>query len=405
MDIEEQVNTIERALGERMINHALVIVRQWVAELGASIYIGRIEHLEQNYQCIFDYYLSTDDPERENLLDQLTGDTFRLVDEVYADLRVKRGLSPEMHGFNGDNPQSVMRYFSSCVHLQQEDFDWLRECFSDPSRSAIALIALTAVGQNLRECFSEDALRCLIEAIDSDNNVIANQALATSILLLAHYDVRVDFFPELEDAFANVLGDGEHAFETMCALIRSSKANLRDMLASGEISTEDLPEPLRDLLGMAGDDGNKLGEIVSWMPETENEYMAGIVAILPDTWVYASIMGDDPMRLHKVQMLYLSIGKMDMLWEQTEEAEQWLVQRLCTDKATPIDYINYGHCCFLRGDRMMAYENYREARLRCKSAKSFFALFRPDRHYLVEHGIPLEQVYLMEDQLLRITEG
>ncbi|MGM9837807.1 MAG: hypothetical protein ACI30A_04875 [Paludibacteraceae bacterium] len=405
MDIEEQVNTIERALGERMINHALVIVRQWVAELGASIYIGRIEHLEQNYQCIFDYYLSTDDPERENLLDQLTGDTFRLVDEVYADLRVKRGLSPEMHGFNGDNPQSVMRYFSSCVHLQQEDFDWLRECFSDPSRSAIALIALAAVGQNLRECFSEDALRCLIEAIDSDNNVIANQALATSILLLAHYDVRVDFFPELEDAFANVLGDGEHAFETMCALIRSSKANLRDMLASGEISTEDLPEPLRDLLGMAGDDGNKLGEIVSWMPETENEYMAGIVAILPDTWVYASIMGDDPMRLHKVQMLYLSIGKMDMLWEQTEEAEQWLVQRLCTDKATPIDYINYGHCCFLRGDRMMAYENYREARLRCKSAKSFFALFRPDRHYLVEHGIPLEQVYLMEDQLLRITEG
>lgn len=403
MDIEEQINTIERALGERMIHHALVLTRQWVTELGTGIYIDRIEHIEKNYQYIFDYYLSTDDPKREELLDQITGDTYRLVDDVYADLRIKRGISPMMHGFNGDNPQSVMRYFSACVHLQTEDFDWLRECMSDSERTTIALVAIAALAQNLRECFSEEAFRCLIDAINVDNQLVADQALATTILLLAHYDVRIDFFPDLEDAFASAIGDGEQAFETMCAIIRSTKKNLRNMLASGEISADDLPDALKDLLGLDADK-NKLEEIVSWMPETENEYMAGIVAMLPDTWVCTSILADDSMRLNKMQRLYLSIGKMDLMWDQLEDAEQWLINRLCTDKATPMDYINYGHCCFVRGDRIMAYENYREARVRCGSAKKFFALFRPDRHFLIEHGIPVEQVYLMEDQLIRNTD-
>jgi len=49
----------------------------------------------------------------------------------------------------------------------------------------------------------------------------------------------------------------------------------------------------------------------------------------------------------------------------------------------------------------MAYESYRQARAMCKSPKEFFALFRPDRRELVEHGVPVEQVYLIEDQLLK----
>ena len=93
---------------------------------------------------------------------------------------------------------------------------------------------------------------------------------------------------------------------------------------------------------------------------------------------------------------------MDLVWDKTDRAERWLVQRLRSDKATTMDYINYGHCLMLRGDRMMAYENYRQARSMCKTAKVFYTLFRPDRHLLVEHGVPVEQVYLIEDQLFRL---
>ena len=51
----------------------------------------------------------------------------------------------------------------------------------------------------------------------------------------------------------------------------------------------------------------------------------------------------------------------------------------------------------------MAYETYRQARTLCKNSKEFFALFRPDRRALVDHGIPVEIVYLIEDKLLSVN--
>lgn len=400
MKLEEQVDTIERALGERMITHAMVIVRQWVAELDNELYLSRIDRLEQNYKCVFDYYLAADDPDRENLLDKMTGDAYRLTDEVYADLRVRRGKSPDMHGFNPDNPQSVMRYFSSCVHFKQEDFDWLRTVAQYQQSAGTAIGATAALAQNLRECFNEAGMAALIDAAGADNAFVADQALASLILLLAHYDVRIDFFPGLQDAFQSVIGDGERAFETMCAIIRSTQLDIRDFIQSGSLRVDDLPDALKDLLG--GMDGKvEIESIESWMPKSESEYMAGIVALLPDTWVYSVIMGDDPLRQEKMAFVFLSVGKMDMLWDDTERAEKWLVMQLSSDKAKPIDYINYGHCCFVRGDRMMAYENYLEARQRCQGAKEFFGLFRPDRSRLMDRGIPLEQIYMMEDRLLK----
>ena len=65
MKLSEQVNTVERALGERMITHAMVIVRQWANELGDELYAARIDQLEQNYRYVFEYYLSTDAPDRD----------------------------------------------------------------------------------------------------------------------------------------------------------------------------------------------------------------------------------------------------------------------------------------------------------------------------------------------------
>ena len=402
MKLSEQVNTVERALGERMITHAMVIVRQWANELGDELYAARIDQLEQNYRYVFEYYLSTDDPDRDALLDKMTGEAYRITDDVYAALRIKRGMSPTMHGFNPGNPQSVMHYFSSCVQLQTDDLDWLRQAAQYEHSAAIAIAASAALAQNLRECFNEAAMLTLIDVANTDNGLVADQALANLILLLAHYDVRIDFFPNIQDAFMEPLGDGTRAFETMCAIIRSTKMNLRDVLASGQLSFDDLPEALKDLLGSTGD-ATDIESIESWMPASENEYMAGITSILPDTWVYAVIVGDNAEREEKVALTYMTVGKMDMLWDNMDMAEGWLTQRLGSEQAAPIDYINYGHCCFVRGDRMMAYENYREARNRCKSAKEFFALFRPDRHFLLEKGIPVEQIYLMEDQLLRTT--
>ena len=400
--LDEQINTIERALGERMIRHALVIVRSWLIELGENNpFEARCAEIGERYEQLFSDFLTSDDPEREQQLDMLTGQAYRLVDAVYATIKLRRGIAPEMHGFNGENPQSIMHYWSSCIQFKPSDFEWLRAILADESRSALALMAVSSVSKNLRESFNEEAFMALLSGIESESQVVAEQCLANSMLLLAHYDVRIDFFPDLQNAFLEIIGDGTQAFEVMCAMIRSAKMTLRDVLAQNDLSFDDLPKELRDLLDMTGSP-NDISGIASWVPGSEQEYMSGIIQILPDTWLFQTLTEDNPERQQAIRMTYLSIGKMDLMWDHIDTAERFLIHQMRSGKASAMDYINYGHCLLLQGDRMMAYENYRQAREMCKGAKEFFNLFRPDRRQLVDRGIPIEQVYLMEDQLLSI---
>lgn len=403
--LDEQVTTIERALGERMIDHALVIVRAWLNELGENNpYEQAYEDIRAQYAALFDEWLTSDNPERETTLDKLTGDAYRLVDAVYASLRLFRGLSPQMHGFNPSNPQSVMRYFSCCLQFSDADFQWLHDACNDHERAAVGLMAVAALAKNIRECFHEQALMALIDGVNGENDVVAEQCLANLLILFAHYDVRIDFFPDLQNAFVAAveeMGDeGEQAFQTLCALVRSVKTNWRDHIASGELKIEDLPEELQNLLELTGDGGDIEG-VAAWVPASEQEYMQGIVDILPDTWIYSVLIGESAERLSHMALVYLSVGRMDLLWDHTDVAAQWLLGQLREGSRSPMDYINYAHCMWLQGDRMMAFEYYKQARQMCKSSKEFFALFRPDRRQLVDHGVSMEQVYLMEDNLIQ----
>ena len=406
MALMDQIATVERALGERMIEHALVIARAWMNELGENNpYEQAYEDIRSRYNALFADWLTSDDPSMDEILDNLTGNTYRLIDELYTALRLKRGMSPEMHGFNKDNPQSVMHYLSNCLRLTEEDFQWMHDIYNDPQRATIALMAVAALAKNIRECFNEQAMMVLIEGINGANEVVAEQCLANILILLAHYDVRIDFFPDLQNAFiAAVEGmddDGEQAFHTLCALVRSTKMNWREPAEEGELKIEDLPQELQQLLELTGNQ-NSLQGVMSWLPASEQEYMQGIVEMLPDTWVYSTLMADSQERAGHMAIIYLSVGRMDLLWDRTEVAMQWLLQQLRKGSTSPLDYINYGHCLMLQGDKIMAFENYRQARQMCKSAKEFYALFRPNRRHLVDRGIPVEQVYLIEDQLLTL---
>ncbi len=74
--IEEQINTVERALGERMITHALAVVRLWLNELGENNpYEETYSTIRAQYETLFEDWLTTEDPNREEKLDGLTGET------------------------------------------------------------------------------------------------------------------------------------------------------------------------------------------------------------------------------------------------------------------------------------------------------------------------------------------
>ena len=404
--LEEQIVTIERSLGERMIGHALAILRVWLNELGEA---NRFEQfyldIQQEYQELFDRWVSADDEGIDKELDRLTGNAYVLTDVVYAAVRLKRGISPIMHGFNENNLQSVMHYFSNHVHPNENDLNWLSSIIRDPNRGATALMAVSAISHGLRQCFSKDSILTLIDGINSGSDVIAEQCLSNVILLLAHYDVRIDFFPELQNAFADAIAemndDGEQAFQTLCSLVMATNDEWLKNLTVRELRAEDVPQELQSLLEQTGEDSSISG-IQSIITNTEKEYMRSIIDILPDTWVFSVIVGESYERQNRMALTYLSVGRMDMMWDNIELASRWLLEHLRKGANSPKDYINYGHCMLLQGDRVMAVENYRQARQLCKSSKEFFNLFRPDRKALVDHGVPIEQVYLIEDQLLKV---
>ena len=406
MTLDEQRNMMERALSERMVNHALAILRQWAQELGFGPYVDRIHSITQSYNSMFDYYVAADDPDREAVHNKLTSDTLQLMDEMYADIRIKRGLSPEMAGFDEADIQGVLRYFSMCVHLREEDLDWYRDLVNDPQRRGMALMVLSALNNNLREHFQTDAFEALIETMGVDDPMISEQACILVILLLAQWDSRIDFFEHLQDVFMEHLGDGEEAFLAVKAIIRAANTNTVKPNQKYHITQDDLPDEVLNLMEDLSVENESVSDTIDrlaeYIPQSTLEYMQTIVDIFPDTWVFDEIIGEDESRIKAVKMLYLQSGSMEFMWDELDEAEEWLVARMRKNEATAQDYLNYGHIFFLRGDRMMAYENYKEAKRLCRSNKAFFDLFRPSRKALKDNGIPLEQIYLMEDQLLRL---
>ncbi len=401
--LDEQINTIERALGECMIEHALVIVRPWLNELGLdNPYEDAYRTIRARYHDLFVKWLNVDEPGMADELGKLTGDTYQLVDAVYADLRLLRGLSPRMHGFSPDSPQSVIQYFSNCIRMTPEDFQWLRSAMN-AENTGMALLAITALTRNLRECFSQDAILTLIDGFDSSNDIVADQCLANVMTLLIHYDIRMDFFPQIQDAFAaalNEMNDGaNHAVEVLCALVKSSKANWLEEYATGERAMMDLPVEMQKLINATGIK-NDLTTFYNWVPKSEAEYMSGLVAILPQTGLYDILIRGNDVYERALTMTYLTIGNRDLMWDFPKVGEEWYVNILRCGANEPADYINYGHCMLLQGDRMMAMEFYRQARQMYKTAKEFYNVFRPDRRVLIEHGVPVEFVYMLEDNLL-----
>lgn len=400
--LEEQVNTIERSLGECMIEHALVIIRAWLNELGENNpYEEAFMALHTKYQDLFSHWLTTDNPNALEDLDTLTGDAYQLFDAVYASIRLQRGLSPDMRSFNPDSPQSVMNYFAHSVRLRPEDYDWLHEVLYDEQQMSTALMAINSLMRNLRECFNIDSYLAIIDGIGSENDMISDQCLANTFTLAIQYDVRLPFLTQIQHAIANAIieqGDeGEHAFDVLCAIIRS--VNPSGIEAKIEETLQKLPDMLKDLFEKAGMK-DEASSITAFVPKSEQEYMGGLVAIFPHTWLYELLVLGNPERETEMVQLYLKMGNRDLLWEKPDIAENYYIQVLRGGSTDINDYLNYAHCLMLKGDRMMAYEYYRQARQLAPSTKDFFALFRPDRKQLVDCGVPVEYIYLIEDQLL-----
>lgn len=436
-----------------MLHHADSVLRQWAKELGEIEWFDRLKGLQDSYQQTFEYYLTGANTDRDDVLLETTHGYYNLADDMFAKMRLKRGEAPTMYGFGPDNRDSAINYFGQSVTIRDEELDWLYEIAQDDKQQGMAICLVAALAANIRCGFREKYLLCLV-AISELHTPVAEQALAQVIILLAQYDLRIDFFPEIQDRMTAIVQNSNECFYTLGAMIRSVKK--QDVTQLDEEAIDNLPEELYDALDATHE--NMQERLAEEMNRIE-PFMREIAEIMPDTWIFSLICDTDRKRESMARM-YVNIGMQQQAFEgcmmnrtdivqddelradmllynelyaealdiyealdqagkssdrirfrigwcalltgEYELAEQYMIGRLRQKNVTIDDYINYGHLCWVRGDRLTAYENYREARRMSNSIKRFKESFCPDRKLLTQMGIPLDQVYLMEDNLVRL---
>ena len=183
-------------------------------------------------------------------------------------------------------------------------------------------------------------------------------------------------------------------------MVSMAKENWLSDYAQGLAPLNWLPESLQKLVKAVGlsSDYKTFNE---WVPKEEKEYMSELVTNLPNTWLYEVLVHNVPGREEALTATAVQSGFRSYMWGHPEVAEQVYRDILRKGSAEPMDYINYAHCLLLKGDRMMAFENYKQARQECGSLRAFYDLFRPDRRALVDHGVPIDFVYFIEDNLVK----
>ena len=101
-ELADQLNTIERSLGECMIDTALVVVRAWLTEIGENNpYEEAFTSIQKRYHEIFTQWLNIDVPSSDEELSKITGETYQMVDAVYADIRLLRWVQCLFCQFGG----------------------------------------------------------------------------------------------------------------------------------------------------------------------------------------------------------------------------------------------------------------------------------------------------------------
>lgn len=283
------------------------------------------------------------------------------------DINALDAYSTKLHTLS-ENAEHIFDWY-----LAHEDGDREEQIINLTGRAFLLLDELyhKVVKKNNEIDLSVPPFSELMEMVDWEDPTQTVDGFAQLIYVLVAKDNRIDFFPEFQAQFEEAIGDGTVAFSMLLAILDSLQ------------KVKQTNVPLTQILNISRD---------SFM---EN---------LPSSYLYDVLVGEDEERAERLAITYLKGGRMDLVWEdRLQQADAWLLKKLRSKRATAWDYLNYGHCCWiLRDDRLMAYENYRSARVMLGSAKEFFAHFRPDRHYLAEKEIPLEQIYIMEDQLLHV---
>ena len=245
--MDKTFGAISRLLAGHMLGHAFELMRPWVVELlkvtGDATPSNRLQSLQQNYQYVVEYFMNDEDNMlREEVTESLIREAFMLLDEVYLEKRLRESKSYEFlqmlklqaeavgprveseDDLNG--PPQVFRFFWLCKRLEDFDLDVLDEYIHNPEMEEEAQLGLSGLTLNLLRCFSETGLLFLITICRGKHAMtLTERAWVGLILVMMHYDTRLRYFPNVMNAFLDLIATDEgsaFALHAFSALIRTS---------------------------------------------------------------------------------------------------------------------------------------------------------------------------------------
>lgn len=245
--MDKTFNVISRLLSGHMLGHAFTLLRPWVADTlksDANMSLSnRLQSLEKNYRYVVDYFMSPeDDPNREEVTEELIREAFILLDDVYLEKRLQEStsyefrqmlqfmanpVSPRVESENDlEGPPQVFRFFWLTRHLEDFDLDVLDEYIHNPEMEEEAELGISGLTLNLLRNFSEPGMQFLVMICAGRHAMcIMERAWVSLMLLMLHYDNRMRYFPNVMNAFLDLIATPEgnaFALHALSALIRTS---------------------------------------------------------------------------------------------------------------------------------------------------------------------------------------
>lgn len=245
--MEKVFGTISRLLSGHMLGHAFTLLRPWVAEAlkkGASESLSnRLQSLEKNYRYVVDYFMSPeDDPNREEVTEELVREAFILLDDIYLEKRLQESTSYEFRQMlqfianpvgprvesedDIDGPPQVFRFFWLCKNIEDFDLNVLDEYIHNPQMEEEAELGISGLTLNLLRNFSEAGMQFLVMICGGHHSLpIMERAWVSLILLMLHYDLRMRYFPSVMNAFLDLIATDEgnaFALHALSAFVRTS---------------------------------------------------------------------------------------------------------------------------------------------------------------------------------------
>lgn len=214
-----------------MLMRAFDLMRPWVEELENDEYENRLTSLRKCYQGVTDYFLQgKDDSQRQEHLQAIARDGWKLLDEVYLEKRKREGTTMEwvemLRPLNGyQSPEEAFRYFW-LKKIEQADCEALLALAADPEMEDEAMMGVSGLMLNVHRSFSEEGVMCLIEAANERYaEVIRERAWVGLVIVLVAHDLHLTAYPNIQEAIVELTStdDGRvYAINILSCLLRTA---------------------------------------------------------------------------------------------------------------------------------------------------------------------------------------